>query len=66
VKRSGPGQDATVGFRGSQHISTVEDQIKQYLIGHIQEYALAEIAKHNTKEDCWIILNHKVCFALHF
>lgn len=60
VRRSGVNRDATVGFQGGQHPDTVEDQIRQYLCGKLKEYSRAEIAKHNKKDDCWLIIDDKV------
>lgn len=41
------------------------ENIFSMILQEIRKYTLQEIAKHNKKEDCWLIYNGKVhCGAL--
>eukprot|EP01126_Amoeba_proteus_P005647 TRINITY_DN1191_c0_g1_i2.p1 TRINITY_DN1191_c0_g1~~TRINITY_DN1191_c0_g1_i2.p1 ORF type:complete len:227 (+),score=40.82 TRINITY_DN1191_c0_g1_i2:374-1054(+) len=66
VGQSGPNRDATAGFKGDQHPDTVEDQVRQYLCGKLKEYSREEISRHNTREDCWIVVDDKVYDVTNF
>lgn len=42
------------------------DRINQHLINPKPRYTTAEVSKHNTPNDCWIIINNKVIDATQF
>eukprot|EP01126_Amoeba_proteus_P005651 TRINITY_DN1191_c0_g2_i3.p1 TRINITY_DN1191_c0_g2~~TRINITY_DN1191_c0_g2_i3.p1 ORF type:complete len:224 (-),score=38.47 TRINITY_DN1191_c0_g2_i3:107-778(-) len=66
LRQSGPNRDATAGFKGNQHPDTVEDQVRQFLRGKLKEYTREEISRHNTLEDCWIVVDDKVYDVTNF
>jgi len=60
------GGDATGGFYGIQHPERAFVEIEDYIVGTLDEkehtkfFTPEEIAKHNTKTDCWIIVANRV------